>query len=150
MLTDNRSIDHTLLLFRDGRWCLGYWNCGPDSKHEITMRVEESADDYWLFVDDICSDLIMYKVNGKWGFFPKVRIIGQGEADYASLGPEPFVYDDFLFLTYPYPGAYCFARRQSPEFYRRLRGLIAVQRCVDWMCRPQEDQDKWKAKILRG
>ena len=127
--------DETELCLVDGRWCLTN-NCYGTSPEEMfgkpTRRVvADAAASYSMYYDDFCYDALMYRVDGKWGLLLKSAIVGMGCANYQSANGNPFVYDDFLFLT---GGDRNTDKRgpQSAEFYSKIRGLIVVEQNGMW------------------
>lgn len=122
--------DETKLLLVNGRWCLTN-NCYGISPEEtfgkpIKRVVADAVASYSMYFDDFCYDVLMYRVNRKWGFLLKTEILGMGCANYQSANETPFVYDDFMFLV----GGDMDKDQggeQSAEFYASIRGLIAVK-----------------------
>ena len=111
-------------------------NCYGTSPEEIfgkptsVVRADANAA-YFMYCDDFCCDVYMYRVDGKWGLLLKSGLMGMGCANYQSANENPFVYDDFLFLT----GGDIrndLKGEQSAEFYSKIRGLIAVKQDGLW------------------
>lgn len=125
----------TELLLINGRWCLTN-NCYGTSPEEMFGKptrsvVADATASYSMYCDDFCYDVLMFRVNGKWGILLKSEITGMGCANYQSANANPFVYDDFLFLV---GGDKWGDRRgeQGAEFYASIRGLIAVKKNGLW------------------
>ena len=125
----------TELLLINGRWCLTN-NCYGTSPEEMFGKptrsvVADATASYSMYCDDFCYDVLMFRVNGKWGILMKSEIIGMGCANYQSANENAFVYDDFLFLV---GGDKWGDRRgeQGAEFYASIRGLIAVKKNGLW------------------
>lgn len=127
--------DETELCLVGGRWCLTN-NCYGTSPEEIFGKptrsvVADATASYFMYYDDFCCDVYMYRVDGKWGLLLKSGLMGMGCANYLSANGNPFVYDDFLFLT----GGDIrndLKGEQSAEFYSKIRGLIAVKQNGLW------------------
>lgn len=127
--------DETKLCLVDGRWCLTN-NCYGTSPEEMFGKptrsvVADATTSYSMYYDDFCYDAFMCRVDGKWGLLLKSAIVGMGCANYQSANGNPFVYDDFLFLT---GGDRNTDEKgeQSAEFYSKIRGLIAVEQDGSW------------------
>ena len=125
----------TELCLVDGRWCLTN-NCYGTSPEEMFGKptrsvVADATASYSMYYDDFCCDGYMFRVDGKWGLLLKSAIVGMGCANYQSANENPFVYDEFLFLT---GGDRNTDERgpQSAEFYSKIRGLIAVRQNGSW------------------
>ena len=125
----------TELLLINGRWCLTN-NCYGTSPEEMFGKptrsvVADATASYSMYCDDFCYDVLMFRVNGKWGILLKSEIIGMGCANYQSANENAFVYDDFLFLV---GGDKWGDRRgeQGAEIYASIRGLIAVKKNGLW------------------
>lgn len=127
--------DETELCLVGGRWCLTN-NCYGTSPEEMFGKptrsvVADATASYSMYCDDFCYDVLMFRVNGKWGILLKSGLMGMGCANYQSANENPFVYDDFLFLT----GGDIrndLKGEQSAEFYSKIRGLIAVKQNGLW------------------
>lgn len=127
--------DKTELLLVDGRWCLTSNIYGINTEKKFgkpTKRVVADASAYYsMYYDDFSYDVVMFRVNGKWGLMLKSATPGMGCANYQSADETPFVYDDFLFLV----GGdrdQDLKGKQSAEFYASIRGLIAVKKNGLW------------------
>lgn len=127
--------NETELYLVDGRWCLTN-NCYGTSPEEmfgkpIRSVVADATASYSMYFDDFCYDVLMFRVNRKWGLLLKSEIVGMGCANYQSANENAFVYDDFLFLV---GGDKWGDRRgeQGAEFYASIRGLIAVKKNGLW------------------
>ena len=125
----------TELCLVGGRWCSTN-NCYGTSPEEIFGKptrsvVADATASYSMYYDDFCYDVLMFRVNGKWGILLKSGLMGMGCANYQSANGNPFVYDDFMFLT----GGDIrndLKGEQSAEFYSKIRGLIAVKQNGSW------------------
>lgn len=129
------NYDKTKLLLVNGCWCLTN-NCYGISPEETFGKptksvVADAAAGYSMYFDDFCYDVMMYRVNRKWGLLLKTEILGMGCANYQSANETPFVYDDFLFLVGG-DMANDQGGEQSAEFYASIRGLIAVKKSGLW------------------
>lgn len=129
------SYQEDQLCLVDGRWCLTN-NCYGLSPEKIFGKpVSEATSDasaaYFMYYDDFCCDLFMFRVKGKWGLLLKSGLVGMGCANYQSSSNVTFIYDDFLFLV---GGDLDNDLRgpQSAEFYSRIRGFIAVKQDGLW------------------
>lgn len=129
------NYDETKLLLVDGRWCLTS-NCYGISPEEMFGKptksvVADAVASYTMYWDDYCYDVLMFRVNRKWGLLLKTATPGMGCANFQSVNENPFVYDDFLFLV----GGDMdkdLKETQSTEFYASIRGLIAVKKNGLW------------------
>lgn len=128
----------TELCLVDGRWCLTN-NCYGTSPEEMFGKptrsvVADASASYSMYYDDFCYDVLMFRVKGKWGLLLKSAIVGMGCANYQSANENPFVYDDFLFLT----GGDIEADQREhggsrdAKFFSGKRGLIAVKQNGSW------------------
>ena len=131
----NINYDKTELLLVDGRWCLTS-NCYGTSPEEMFGKptksvVADASASYSMYFDDFCYDVLVFRVNRKWGLLLKTETPGMGCANYQSANETPFVYDDFLFLV---GGDVNKDQKglQSAEFYASIRGLIAVKKNGLW------------------
>ena len=129
------NYDKTELLFVNGHWCLtnNCYGISPETLFgkPIKRVVADAAASYTMYYDDYCYDVMMYRVNRKWGLLMKTEILGMGCANYQSANENPFVYDDFLFLVGG-DMANDQGGEQSAEFYASIRGLIAVKKNGLW------------------
>lgn len=129
------NYDKTELLLVDGRWCLTS-NCYGTSPEEMFGKptksvVADASASYSMYFDDFCYDVLVFRVNRKWGLLLKTETPGMGCANYQSANETPFVYDDFLSLV----GGDMDKDQgglQSAEFYASIRGLIAVKKNGLW------------------
>ena len=130
--------NETELYLVDGRWCLTN-NCYGTSPEEMFGKptrsvVADATASYSMYFDDFCYDVLMFRVKGKWGLLLKSAIVGMGCANYQSANENPFVYDDFLFLT----GGDIEADQREhggsrdAKFFSGKRGLIAVKQNGSW------------------
>lgn len=130
MIYSNRiEKDTTTLYYSNGCWTTPI----PFEEDPLAEKwVETDAEAYYcMYSDDICCDVILYRVKGKWGLLPKIKIAGMGYAQYGTSRANPFVYDDFEFLT---EGNVENDEKGPHEegFYVDKLGYIAVRRERKW------------------
>lgn len=131
-------MEHEPILYNETELCLvgGHWRLADaysEGPFDTPLKsvVTDATASYSMYYDDLCYDVLMYRVNGKWGLLLKYEITGMGCANFQSGDGNPFVYDDFLFLT----GGDIrndLRGEQSAEFYSKIRGLIAVEQNGMW------------------
>lgn len=137
---ENKPIfyEETELLLIDGRWCLTSNNYGKSPEEMFGKPtksvVADATASYSMYYDDFCYDVMMFRVDGKWGLLLKSEVTGMGCANYQSADANPFVYDDFLFLI----GGDKWADQRehqgdhSGKFFLSKRGYIAVRQNGMW------------------
>ena len=135
MVHESIFYDETELCLVDGRWCLTN-NCYGTSPETIFGKptrsvVADATASYSMYYDDFCYDILMFRVKGKWGLLLKSGIMGMGCANYQSANGNPFVYDDFMFLSGGDKNN-DLKGEQSADFYSKIRGLIAVNQNGLW------------------
>lgn len=137
---EHKPIIHreTELLLINGCWCLTSNNYGrsPENMFGTPTKsvVADASNCYFMYYDDFCCDVIMFRVNRKWGLLLKSEVTGMGCAKYQSVDENTFVYDDFLFLI----GGDIEADQREhkgskkAKFFSNKRGYIAVKQNGLW------------------
>jgi len=135
MITPDINIDQSELSFINGRWCQtnNCYGTSPEvafgGKVNRTV-ITEAASSYCMYYDDMCFDVIMYRVNGKWGLLLKSKILGMGCANFQSVDSTPFRYDNFYYLV-SNDMETNHTGHESVD-YSKIRGYIAVQQDRRW------------------